>query len=76
MPRLTEKTLAALVEAGLDHVQISIQDSDIASAEQAISKYDSKCRPVLVSKATDFFDSLNNAPDFAVNPQKLPRGHA
>jgi coenzyme PQQ biosynthesis enzyme PqqE len=29
---LTEKTLAALAEAGLDHVQISIQDSDAASA--------------------------------------------
>src|SRR5215467_9849158 len=32
---LTEKTLAALAEAGLDHVQISIQDSDAASADRA-----------------------------------------
>jgi pyrroloquinoline quinone biosynthesis protein E len=31
---LTEKTLAALAEAGLDHVQISIQDSDAASADR------------------------------------------
>ena len=31
---LTEKTLAALSEAGLDHVQISIQDSDATSADR------------------------------------------
>jgi pyrroloquinoline quinone biosynthesis protein E len=31
---LTEKTLAALAGAGLDHVQISIQDSDAASADR------------------------------------------
>src|SRR6516162_7174942 len=31
---LTERTLAALAEAGLDHVQISIQDSDAASADR------------------------------------------
>ena len=31
---LTEKTLAAFAEAGLDHVQISIQDSDAASADR------------------------------------------
>src|SRR4029434_5795132 len=30
---ITEKRLGALVEAGLDHVQISIQDSDAASAD-------------------------------------------
>jgi pyrroloquinoline quinone biosynthesis protein E len=30
---LTPKTLAALAEAGLDHVQISIQDSEAASAD-------------------------------------------
>src|SRR6266705_3448103 len=30
---LTPKTLAALSDAGLDHVQISIQDSDAASAD-------------------------------------------
>jgi PqqA peptide cyclase len=30
---ITEKTLAALVDAGLDHVQISIQDSEAASAD-------------------------------------------
>src|ERR1700746_1633416 len=29
---ITDKTLGALAEAGLDHVQISIQDSDAASA--------------------------------------------
>jgi PqqA peptide cyclase len=28
---ITDKTLVALAEAGLDHVQISIQDSDAAS---------------------------------------------
>ena len=31
---LTEKTLAALADAGLDHVQISIQDTDAASADR------------------------------------------
>ncbi len=31
---LSPKTLAALAEAGLDHVQISIQDSDPASADR------------------------------------------
>ena len=31
---ITEKTLAALAQAGLDHVQISIQDSDAASADR------------------------------------------
>jgi PqqA peptide cyclase len=31
---LTKKTLAALAEAGLDHVQISIQDSDATSADR------------------------------------------
>jgi PqqA peptide cyclase len=31
---LTAKTLAALVAAGLDHVQISIQDSETASADR------------------------------------------
>ncbi|HEV3395247.1 MAG TPA: radical SAM protein, partial [Xanthobacteraceae bacterium] len=31
---LTEKTLAALADAGLDHVQISIQDSEEASADR------------------------------------------
>jgi hypothetical protein len=36
----------------------------------------SKCHPVLVSKPTDFFDSFNNARDFAVSPQKLCRRHA
>src|ERR671931_2772931 len=30
---ITDKTLAALAEAGLDHVQISIQDSEAASAD-------------------------------------------
>jgi PqqA peptide cyclase len=30
---ITDKTLTALAEAGLDHVQISIQDSDPASAD-------------------------------------------
>jgi pyrroloquinoline quinone biosynthesis protein E len=30
---ITDKTLAGLVEAGLDHVQISIQDSDARSAD-------------------------------------------
>src|SRR5262252_11138241 len=30
---ITEKTLGALAQAGLDHVQISIQDSDGASAD-------------------------------------------
>src|SRR5437764_12384680 len=30
---ITDKTLGALAEAGLDHVQISIQDSDAASAD-------------------------------------------
>src|SRR6476620_8050240 len=30
---ITDKTLGALVEAGLDHVQISIQDSDAGSAD-------------------------------------------
>ena len=28
------------------------------------------------SKATDLFDSFNNARDFAVSPQKLRRSHA
>ena len=36
---ITDKTLGALSEAGLDHVQISIQDSDAASADQ-IAGYD------------------------------------
>ncbi len=36
---LTEKTLAALADAGLDHVQISIQDSIEASADH-IAGYD------------------------------------
>jgi pyrroloquinoline quinone biosynthesis protein E len=31
---LTQKTLAALAEVGLDHVQISIQDTDAASADR------------------------------------------
>src|SRR5438105_10145259 len=31
---LTVKTLSALVEAGLDHVQISIQDSEAPSADR------------------------------------------
>jgi PqqA peptide cyclase len=30
---ITDKTLNALAEAGLDHVQISIQDSEAASAD-------------------------------------------
>src|SRR5215510_299403 len=36
---ITGKTLGALAEAGLDHVQISIQDSDAASADH-IAGYD------------------------------------
>src|SRR2546429_7888513 len=36
---ITHKTLGALAEAGLDHVQISIQDSDAASADH-IAGYD------------------------------------
>jgi pyrroloquinoline quinone biosynthesis protein E len=36
---ITEKTLGALSEAGLDHVQISIQDSEAASADH-IAGYD------------------------------------
>ncbi len=36
---ITDKTLGALSEAGLDHVQISIQDSDAASADH-IAGYD------------------------------------
>src|SRR5213083_967159 len=36
---ITDKTLGALSEAGLDHVQISIQDSDAASADR-IAGYD------------------------------------
>ena len=36
---ITERTLGALAEAGLDHVQISIQDSDAASADR-IAGYD------------------------------------
>src|SRR5947207_3248315 len=36
---ITDKTLRALSEAGLDHVQISIQDSDAASADH-IAGYD------------------------------------
>src|SRR6516164_6626999 len=36
---VTDKTLSALAEAGLDHVQISIQDSDAASADH-IAGYD------------------------------------
>src|SRR5262245_54903650 len=36
---ITAKTLRALTEAGLDHVQISIQDSDAASADH-IAGYD------------------------------------
>ncbi|HEV3185861.1 MAG TPA: pyrroloquinoline quinone biosynthesis protein PqqE [Xanthobacteraceae bacterium] len=36
---LTEKTLHSLAEAGLDHVQISIQDSDQATADR-IAGYD------------------------------------
>src|ERR1700747_570295 len=39
---LTEKTLAALAEAGLDHVQISIQDANAASADR-IAGYDGAC---------------------------------
>src|SRR5438876_7140415 len=31
---LTERTLAALAQAGLDHIQISIQDSDATSADR------------------------------------------
>ena len=31
---ITEETLGALAESGLDHVQISIQDSDAASADR------------------------------------------
>jgi len=36
---VTEKSLAALADAGLDHVQISIQDSEAASADH-IAGYD------------------------------------
>src|SRR6266705_2588392 len=36
---ITDKTLGALAEAGLDHVQISIQDSNAASADH-IAGYD------------------------------------
>jgi pyrroloquinoline quinone biosynthesis protein E len=36
---ITDKTLAALADAGLDHVQISIQDSEAASADH-IAGYD------------------------------------
>jgi PqqA peptide cyclase len=36
---ISDKTLAALAEAGLDHVQISIQDSEAASADR-IAGYD------------------------------------
>src|SRR5215813_356753 len=36
---ITDKTLGALAEAGLDHVQISIQDSEAASADH-IAGYD------------------------------------
>src|SRR5436190_18566246 len=36
---ITDKTLGALVEGGLDHVQISIQDSDAQSADH-IAGYD------------------------------------
>src|SRR5262249_1424391 len=36
---ITDNTLGALAEAGLDHVQISIQDSDAASADH-IAAYD------------------------------------
>src|SRR5262249_60178179 len=36
---ITDKTLGALAEAGLDHVQISIQDSDAASADH-VAGYD------------------------------------
>jgi PqqA peptide cyclase len=36
---VTEKTLAALAEAGLDHVQISVQDGNAASADR-IAGYD------------------------------------
>jgi len=36
---LTEKTLAALAKVGLDHVQISFQDADAASADR-IAGYD------------------------------------
>src|SRR5256884_9598320 len=36
---ITDKTLGALTEAGLDHVQISIQDSENASADH-IAGYD------------------------------------
>ena len=36
---ITDKTLGALAEAGLDHVQISIQDSDAPSADH-IAGYD------------------------------------
>src|SRR2546427_8026374 len=36
---ITDKTLGALTEAGLDHVQISIQDSNAASADH-IAGYD------------------------------------
>jgi PqqA peptide cyclase len=36
---ITEKTPGALAEAGLDHVQISIQDSDPASADHIASAF-------------------------------------
>jgi len=49
---LTKKTLAALVEAGLDHVQISIQDTDAASADRVAgygaarhSAHGQRCHP-------------------------------
>jgi hypothetical protein len=45
-------------------------------APQAGSGHASKCHPVLASKATDFFDSFNNARDFTVSPQKGRRSHA
>ena len=40
---ITEKTLGALAQAGLDHVQISIQDSDAASADH-IAGYAGACK--------------------------------
>ena len=43
---ITAQTLAALADAGLDHVQISIQDSDPASADQIAGYrggFDRKC---------------------------------
>ena len=36
----------------------------------------SERHPMLAGKATDFFDSFNNARDFTVGPQKGRRSHA